>query len=115
MPIGVYSYRDIKRNDFYFVMKPTPLQQQIEHLVTNGRGYTSQITSTTSLHLIYTTPKLPVDFYTNFFAALEQQRLQATLGAMEAQKSSPTLDSLYLKNLDRILRTAEILRKEAGL
>src|SRR3989344_2111276 len=78
---------------------PTPLQQQIEYLVTNGRGYTPQITPTLFLGLLTKT------YLIDFYAALEQQRLQDTLGSMERQQSSPTLDALFTSDLDRILRS----------
>ncbi|MDP1694378.1 MAG: hypothetical protein Q8L34_02445 [Candidatus Woesearchaeota archaeon] len=78
---------------------PTPLQQQIEYLVTNGRGYTPQITPTVFSRL---SEKM---YLIDFYAALEQQRLQDALGSMERQQSSPTLDALFTNDLDRILRS----------
>ena len=78
---------------------PTPLQKQIEYLVTNGRGYTPQITPTVFSRL---SEKM---YLIDFYAALEQQRLQDALGSMERQQSSPTLDALFTSDLDRILRS----------
>ena len=84
---------------------PTPLQRQIEETVTNKRGYAPQTTFRSPL-------QFPEKLYAQFpkilyamdvHAFLERQRLQDTLGFMEAQQSSPTLGDLFTRYLERIL------------